>query len=61
VPRYARPRRRRLRETGAAAGQSLLISLGLTLLGEGVVIWFRSGGSNRLTADHVDTSSQLRD
>jgi len=56
----------------AAPGRSLILSLGLTLLGEAAVIWCRSGGSSRsgdtgpLSSGHpVDTgrlsSSRSRD
>lgn len=37
-------------ETTAAATRSLILSLGLTLLGEAAVIWYRSGGARQLSA-----------
>ena len=46
-------------ETAQAAGQSLILSLGLSLLGEAVVIWYRSGGANQLSSARADDSSQL--
>jgi hypothetical protein len=35
-------------ETFAEAGHSLILSLGLTLLGEAAVVWYRSGGAAQL-------------
>ena len=37
-------------ETAKAAGSSLLVALALTLLGEAVVVWYRSGGAAQLTS-----------
>ncbi len=36
--------------TAAAAGKSLVLTFGLTLLGEAVVLWLRSGGAATLAA-----------
>lgn len=47
-------------ETAAAAGQSLILTLGLTLLGEAAVIWYRSGGTGQLTSGRSGDPSQLR-
>jgi hypothetical protein len=47
-------------ETFAAAGRSLILSLGLTLLGEEAVIWYRSGGAGQLTSGRSGDRSQLR-
>jgi uncharacterized membrane protein len=46
-------------ETAAAAGQSLILSLGLTLLGEAGVIWYRSGGAGQLTSGRSGDPSRL--
>jgi hypothetical protein len=46
-------------ETAKAAGQSLLLSLGLSLLGEAAIIWYRSGGASQLSSDRAGGSSQL--
>jgi hypothetical protein len=46
-------------ETAAAAGQSLILTLGLTLLGEAAVIWYRSGGAGQLTSSRSADPSQL--
>jgi uncharacterized membrane protein len=46
-------------ETAAAAGQSLILTLGLTLLGEAAVIWYRSGGVGQLTSGRPGDPSQL--
>jgi hypothetical protein len=37
-------------ETAGAAGSSLLVSLALTLIGEAVVVWYRTGGASQLNA-----------
>jgi uncharacterized membrane protein len=37
-------------ETVATAAHSLILTLGLTLLGEAVVVWYRSGGVGQLTS-----------
>jgi hypothetical protein len=46
-------------ETVAAAGQSLILTLGLTLLGEAAVIWYRSGGAGQLTSGRSGAPSKL--
>jgi hypothetical protein len=46
-------------ETAAAAGQSLILTLGLTLLGEAAVIWYRSGGAGQLISGRSGDPSQL--
>jgi hypothetical protein len=46
-------------ETAAAAGQSLILTLGLTLLGEAAVIWYRSGGAGQLTSGRSGAPSKL--
>jgi hypothetical protein len=46
-------------ETAAAAGRSLILTLGLTLLGEAAVIWYRSGGAGQLTSGRPGDPSQL--
>jgi hypothetical protein len=46
-------------ETTAAATQSLILSLGLTLLGEAAVVWYRSGGAGQLTAGRPANPSRL--
>jgi hypothetical protein len=43
----------------AAATQSLILSLGLTLLGEAAVVWYRSGGAGQLTAGRPANPSRL--
>jgi hypothetical protein len=40
-------------ETFAAVGRSLILTLGLTLLGEAAVVWFRSGGAAQLTSGQI--------
>jgi hypothetical protein len=47
-------------ETFSAAGHSLILSLGLTLLGEAAVIWYRSGGASQLKSGTVGDRGQLR-
>ena len=37
-------------EAAAAAGDSLILSLGLALLSEAAVIWYRSGSAGQLTS-----------
>jgi hypothetical protein len=46
-------------ETFSAAGHSLILSLGLTLLGEAAVIWYRSGGAAHLNTSKADDRDQL--
>ncbi len=46
-------------ETAAAAGHSLILTLGLTLLGEEAVIWYRSGGAGQLTSGRPGDRRQL--
>jgi hypothetical protein len=46
-------------ETAAAAGRSLILTLGLTLLGEAAVIWYRSGGASQLTSGRPGDPRQL--
>ena len=46
-------------ETAAVAGQSLILTLGLTLLGEAAVIWYRSGGAGQLTSGRSGGPSRL--
>jgi hypothetical protein len=46
-------------ETFADAGHSLILSLGLTLLGEAVVIWYRSGGAAQLAASNSSDAARL--
>jgi hypothetical protein len=48
-------------ETASAAGSSLLVALGLTLLGEAAVVWYRSGGAAQLTAGPPGGQDQPRD
>jgi hypothetical protein len=36
-------------DTGSAATNSLILSLGLTLLGEAAVVWYRSGGAGQVS------------
>jgi hypothetical protein len=45
-------------EPTAVATQSLILSLGLTLLGEAAVIWFRSGGAAQLGSSQPGNTSQ---
>jgi hypothetical protein len=47
-------------ETAKAAGSSLIVSLGLTLLGEAAVVWYRSGGAAQLTSGPRDGQDQLQ-
>jgi hypothetical protein len=44
---------------GTRPRQSLLLSLGLSLLGEAAIIWYRSGGASQLSSDRAGDSSQL--
>ena len=44
-------------ETFSAAGHSLILSLGLTLLGEAAVVWFRSGGAAELSSGQLGDRS----
>jgi hypothetical protein len=46
-------------ETFADAGHSLILSLGLTLLGESVIIWYRSGGAAQLAASNSSGATRL--
>jgi hypothetical protein len=46
-------------ETAKAAGSSLIVSLGLTLLGEAAVVWYRSGGAAQLTSGPRGGQDQL--
>jgi len=46
-------------EATATAGQTLLVTLGLTLLGEAAVVWFRSGGAGQLSGRPADGSAEL--
>jgi hypothetical protein len=46
-------------ETFSAAGHSLILSLGLTLLGEAAVIWYRSGGAAQLNTGRAEDRDQL--
>jgi hypothetical protein len=48
-------------ETAKAAGSSLIISLGLTLLGEAAIVWYRSGGAVRLTSGPPAGQEQWQD
>jgi hypothetical protein len=48
-------------ETTTAAGSSLLVTLGLTFLGEAAVVWYRSGGAAQLTSGSPSGQDQLRD
>jgi hypothetical protein len=47
--------------TTATAGQSLIFTLGLTLLGEAVVLWMRSGGATTLINSRPATSAKAKD
>jgi hypothetical protein len=46
-------------ETARAAGSSLIIALGLTLLGEAAVVWYRAGGPGRLSSGPTGGQGQL--
>jgi len=46
-------------ETAKAAGDSLLLTLALTLLGEAAVVWYRSGGASQLTSGRPGDAGQL--
>jgi len=48
-------------ETAKAAGSSLIVSLGLTLLGEAAIVWYRSGGAAQLASGQPGSQDQLRD
>jgi hypothetical protein len=45
----------------SAVGKSLVFTLGLTLLGEAVVLWMRSGGATTQLNSRPATSGQARD
>ena len=47
-------------ESAEAAGHSLILTIGLTLLGEAAVIWYRSGGAGQLTSGRPGDPSRLR-
>ncbi len=47
-------------EVVAAAGDFLILSLGLTLLGEAAVIWYRSGRVGQLTSARPGDLARLR-
>jgi uncharacterized membrane protein len=46
-------------ETFADAGHSLILSLGLTLLGEAVIIWYRSGGAAQPASSNSSDAARL--
>jgi hypothetical protein len=46
-------------ETFADAGHSLILSLGLTLLGEAIVIWYRSGGAAQIASSDSSDAARL--
>jgi hypothetical protein len=46
-------------ETASAAGSSLLLAFGLTLLGEAAVVWYRSGGAAQLASGPPGGQDQL--
>jgi hypothetical protein len=47
--------------SASAAGKSLVFTLGLTLLGEALVLWMRSGGATALLNSQSATSGQPKD
>jgi len=47
-------------ETARAAGSSLIIAIGLTLLGEAAIVWYRSGGGGGLGSGPRGGQGQLR-
>lgn len=48
-------------ETANAAGSSLLVSLALTLIGEAVIVWVRTGGASHLNAVPLNTARMNTD
>jgi hypothetical protein len=46
-------------ETARAAGSSLIIALGLTLLGEAAVVWYRTGGATGISSGPPGGQDQL--
>jgi hypothetical protein len=48
-------------ETAKSAGSSLLVALGLTLLGEAAIVWYRSGGAAQLTSGRPRSQDQPGD